>query len=30
MSAEAVAAVRRGLRSEFCVASWPTVPNTRR
>jgi hypothetical protein len=27
ISAEAVAAVRRGLRSEFCPASRPTLPN---
>ena len=30
ISAEAVAAVRRGLRSEFCPASRPTLPNTAR
>jgi len=30
MSALAVAAVRRGLRSEFWVASVPTEPNTAR
>ena len=29
MSAEAVAAVRRGWRSAFCTASDPTVPNMR-
>ena len=28
--ADAVAAVRRGLRSEFCPASVPTAPKTRR
>ena len=28
--AEAVAAVRRGLRSEFWPASTPMLPNTRR
>ena len=30
MSAEAVAVVRRGLRSEFCPARVPTDPKTRR
>ena len=30
ISADAVAAVRRGLRSEFCPARLPTVPYTRR
>ena len=30
ISALAVAAVRRGLRSEFSVASTPTVPKSRR
>ena len=30
ISALAVAAVRRGLRREFCAASVPTVPNARR
>ena len=30
ISADAVAAVRRGLRSEFSPASVPTVPNSRR
>ena len=30
ISALAVAAVRRGLRSEFCAASTPTVPKARR
>ena len=30
ISALAVAAVRRGLRSAFWVASVPTVPNSRR
>ncbi len=30
ISALAVAAVRRGLRSAFCAAIEPTVPNSRR
>jgi hypothetical protein len=30
ISALAVAAVRRGLRKEFCAASVPTVPKARR
>jgi len=30
MRADAVAAVRRGLRLEFWAASWPTVPKARR